>query len=70
LKLAQGLAWIFDPRMSGSISQIAMSSDGLKFFHKVPFEMILSVSEINLIESKDFDSLPTILHNLSAEATA
>jgi hypothetical protein len=49
LKVLQALTFIMDPRAEGSISSIAMSQDGLSFFHKVPFERLLSPHEIRLI---------------------
>jgi len=67
LELVRALSHIMDPWRDGSISSIALTSDGLKYWHKIPFEYLLTEREISLIQQNMFDELSPLFHNLSAD---
>lgn len=58
---------MFDPQFISSLSSIALSDDGLEFYHKIPVDLLLSAEEQKSIETNQLDYLPQIFHNLSAE---
>ena len=68
LHLAKSLSHVMDPWREGSIASIACSSDGLHFWHKLPFEKLLDPADIEHIYYGEFDKIPAIFHNLSADS--
>ena len=68
LETVSALSHIMDPWREGSIASIALSSDGLKFWHKIPLDCLLNKYELEQVVNNNFDSLPNVFHNLSADS--
>lgn len=57
-----------DPRREGSISSIALSSDGLNYWHTLPLSYFLTKHEIQVIQFEQYDELSPLFHNLTTDS--
>jgi hypothetical protein len=67
LELLKPLAYVLDPRREESLTAICLSADGVKLWHKVPVDLILTTHSAEAIQERRYSELPELFRNLSAE---